>query len=913
MASTDDPEVYGPSAESSVVARLPPSSGCKSGHRKRQESNALPQPFYLYSKQKKHIIGAIGVIACRESLDPGNVSWVIGQGVRLQAPFPVSAQDVQYMSGIFKLATAADARLRQSTVAPGGSLHHHFLNYGVRRWRAWLCDDKQAEHIMSLCGDLPATFTTKRALLRMVGVVPDLVVPPSEPMPLSHRLLPGPIGTEGGVTGCSQDPALQVHSGTSSEVVGFARSRLQSMGAGPARGNIAHQYGPDTLLDYLQLSRSLKSPHNMRDALADAAGILLGGGSGLLQTELRDGGIAVPSPDVLRMSKLRLDMMSMMFERRLFLKLEYRRYLYTDSSPQLGFNFLCCREDRIGIPRADNLGAEFRAGYDININYESRLLPISVLGKGYAGVTKKALNCANIYLMESGSEAAFHGLRGEVRGAVADQGTEKGIVDEPLAILTGMAVTHAPKDVQSFLFPKALGIHGHLHILYNALEEAVMSLESAHIFMEQLRSLERFLSNRELRAKFQASCLAEADCKSRFNHYPTVHVEWRWEFLSKALDDLGPLFPLMQQHFDLAKILQSDAGVLHRNDVDEVNKVLQSETFLAYAEMLRVHGKAVEHSAKGLETCWCHSDIDSAPLTRKRKLQALKTRAGLEKCCWKGKRGPWWVACGLDDMLRTIMHCNSDRLQDLLSRVPGNKRADIVEEQALLRQLLHEQLSQKMAFWKVIPWRALGVFHSPCGGQLSKSKEILSQCRDQYDKAIADGLSEQQHRVSHLLFKAGTGCRDELDDFLGNGQRLIDYPTAYAALQEYALAPLVERSIEAVHAVIKRIGKGVTNTTPPFIAAALRENQNLKLLRNNADFRPMCRELWSSRTLLQTLLCTRYSAEQLRDKNYTEKVKYVYQCAAENMHEDTTLARFHREHWRTATEHKRPKLSLIHI
>ena len=73
----------------------------------------------------------------------------------------------------------------------------------------------------------------------------------------------------------------------------------------------------------------------------------------------------------------------------------------------------------------------------------------------------------------------------------------------------------------------------------------------------------------------------------------------------------------------------------------------------------------------------------------------------------------------------------------------------------------------------------------------------------------------------------------------------------------------------------------------------------------------MCRELWSSRSLLANLVCLRYSAEELQDKSYLQKVRVVYQCASENMHEDTSLARLYREHWRTATEQKRAKLPIV--
>ena len=59
--------------------------------------------------------------------------------------------------------------------------------------------------------------------------------------------------------------------------------------------------------------------------------------------------------------------------------------------------FLCVREDRVGIPRDENVGALFRAKYDLNQNFESRIMPLSTLGLGHAGLANKALVVANLF------------------------------------------------------------------------------------------------------------------------------------------------------------------------------------------------------------------------------------------------------------------------------------------------------------------------------------------------------------------------------------------------------------------------------------------------------------------------------------------------------------------------------------
>ena len=68
--------------------------------------------------------------------------------------------------------------------------------------------------------------------------------------------------------------------------------------------------------------------------------------------------------------------------------------------------------------------------------------------------------------MESADEAAFHKKRCEVRGGTTDQGTEAGIGNNTVRILTSMSTKYV-----DFMYPRMLPMAGHLHMLYNALEE----------------------------------------------------------------------------------------------------------------------------------------------------------------------------------------------------------------------------------------------------------------------------------------------------------------------------------------------------------------------------------------------------------------------------------------------------------
>ena len=122
------------------------------------------------------------------------------------------------------------------------------------------------------------------------------------------------------------------------------------------------------------------------------------------------------------MSRVRLDVMAILYERMLAKSFRFTRYILMDSSPQRGYNFLCVREDRVAIPVDQLLSPEMRANFDINSGFQTRLCPLSTLGVGNAGLVKKGLSVINIPLMESDSKPAFNTVRGEYRGGTADHG-----------------------------------------------------------------------------------------------------------------------------------------------------------------------------------------------------------------------------------------------------------------------------------------------------------------------------------------------------------------------------------------------------------------------------------------------------------------------------------------------------------
>ena len=190
--------------------------------------------------------------------------------------------------------------------------------------------------------------------------------------------------------------------------------------------------------------------------------------------------------------------------------------------------------------------------------------------------------------MEGEEEEDFHTIRNEVFGSTMDSGTENDVGNDTVGIIARFAGLFNPEDPQSFMYPKLLHMLGHLHLLFNALETSVKKLEMAAKFFNALRAIESFLSNRQLRRKFQVSCLSTAPpgVSQKFDGYGTVHIDWRCEFLSLALDKLVPLFELLRTSWDEDAVAQGESGDLKRTVIKEMTNAVRMHNFLVFAEML---------------------------------------------------------------------------------------------------------------------------------------------------------------------------------------------------------------------------------------------------------------------------------------------------------------------------------------
>jgi hypothetical protein len=861
---------------------------------RRQQQRSLPKIFLVYNMVDCKIVCAVVLATCSVVAGRDNASWCVARVAMLQQAVPVPRERTAYVSNVFSLLADFELEIRGSAAVAGGTLNHHFADYAALSWKVLSLSSDMCDRLVGFDGDA-IYIETPRFYCVAIGVEPAPALPHLQPPIALDDAFDLSVGVDSNFVAAAASPLAP-------SAQGDVRARLLGLHTVNTSGTVDRRYTPQAILSSLQLARRLKPSAQLGESLSHAADLFFGADSEL-GTDLRNGAVPMPSVDLLRMARVRLDLMSILWERRLSGLFRYARYIMIDSSPQLGFNFLCMREDRIAIPRDAFISPEYRASFDINAGFETRICPISTLGLGNAGAVKKGLNTAGVYLMESTAMVQFHDKRCEVKGSTMDSGTEKVVGDDPVQVLPKCQNLYSPEDRMSYMYPNNLHLCGHLHVLFNALETAVKGLDLASRFMDCMLILQTFMSNKQLRRKFQTSCLGVGHPdRSRFDAYSTVHIDWRWEFLSRALDTLVPLYETLQRFFDKAKMLTGETGMLTISVVASLAQVLATPNIVEFGEMLRVVGKVLEKCAHKLEGCWCHADLWMSKGSFRKRTRALVNATGRATCVWKGRMGAWFAVVGRQLLLDDIMGATSERLEQMFSAMDARMRGVLLASLSQLRLQLVEEFREKLSFWSHVPYKALGIFYCCCGGTVEVSKRILKECIDEYTNALANNLGSKLHRVAHLIFGVGTICRRQLDAFLVGTLGLASFATAFVTLQEYALCSLVERRIEVVHAWIKKLGSQCTYVLPPYMCALLRQDWNLDRLLQNAHFHSFCIIQWRSRDLVDAVLALRYSRAELRAKGKAAKIKMVYQCSLSEEYESVAVARSLQKQWLVQTQ-----------
>ena len=443
-----------------------------SGHEKRRKKAELPKVFFIYDMGIKVIVGAAVFLKCVESATSASVDWHIARPVSLLAPFQLTKEMSTYKNRVFNMVGPWELEVRMKPARAGGTLNGHFIDFAHVSWKVFCFRSADCNKLFG-----PTATLDTVTILQSENTIPRVAGLTAEPAPVAEaRHDDGDAGEEYDVPWAPYEPPGPVAGGDNvdpeaDEIRNLVKRNLTNMST-LSGGAVTHRFTPAAIVGSLKLASSLRPGATLENALADASCILFGSGNAV-ERDILNKKFYLPSIASLRVARLKLDLFSIMYERRLFLRWDPVFYFMCDSSPQLGSDFLCMIESRILVPAAHSYDIALRAKLNLHAAFEERLAPLSTLGMGRAGLTKKSDNTFNFTLMETGTVELMNRKRMAFRGAATDQGTEKDIGDTFISILPQFRNTYANNDPDIWFYPKLLEMPDHLHVIYNSLERHV--------------------------------------------------------------------------------------------------------------------------------------------------------------------------------------------------------------------------------------------------------------------------------------------------------------------------------------------------------------------------------------------------------------------------------------------------------
>ena len=268
-----------------------------------------------------------------------------------------------------------------------------------------------------------------------------------------------------------------------------------------------------------------------------------------------------------------------------------------------------------------------------------------------------------------------------------------------------------------------------MHVVFNALEASLKCLPWWESFEKQLKAVNKFLANRELRDRFVGKCLQHAPkaLKAKFKNSSQSIIDRRWESVEGVVGPLTAVYDDLVSNFDLTTVQASD---MHNQVVQETAKAFQDSEFALRLEIVRVHATAVGKVAGWLEGCPCHPVLSRPELRKRRRAMRhskLASEGSTTPCPWRGRRCVELAQGHLDAILEEVKHASSTRLQVLVTRANATSRTNTVICLHAAQIAWVEEIDSKLRLHNRLPHLMAGAFHGPGSKSLFVAKEVARQ------------------------------------------------------------------------------------------------------------------------------------------------------------------------------------------
>ena len=286
--------------------------------------------------------------------------------------------------------------------------------------------------------------------------------------------------------------------------------------------------------------------------------------------------LVFPSAETVRLSIIKIDMMHMLFTRRLFTQpVRVARYIMPDSSPQGKYDYFCCKEEVMIRPANASVERENFSPWG-GFEWQRRSMVPTTIGRGEGNVATKLSRIAHSAVLEAG-EKHLYDWRIQTKGFLSDQGTERGIRAAPFgdkdeisevmsAVKEHRLPSFDPRAVKVVFLMFALQQSGLMHVYYNALEEAIAKVECWKEYLTLLAAFVKILGDASYKERLLEKSFAAAPASTRrlLHAFAGTIVDWRWEHLEELLEQVIDLIEPMRTYFRPEDAPSGDASPPHQ-------------------------------------------------------------------------------------------------------------------------------------------------------------------------------------------------------------------------------------------------------------------------------------------------------------------------------------------------------------
>ena len=336
-----------------------------------------------------------------------------------------------------------------------------------------------------------------------------------------------------------------------------------------------------------------------------------------------------PNFESIRLYVIKLDLLHSLSRRRIYVgNCRLAAFMSADSSPQGNYDFLALTEELmkrscVALPDPFDPFAGFQ--------YERRSKPMTTIARKQGTVAGKLFNMIHSTTIECGTDN-LRRARDIVKGYCRDQGAgERGVAKAPVGDsieirnkLAGVKAGHlsfAEVSSATAFWPNAFEHSDMCHILQNAIQECLTAEPDWKIYEPLMKAACKILGDKSYKEIVLHECFGGADPASRHrvHRFSAEHVDWRWEYLEDASEQISDVWEDFRSKFRAQYF--TDNATLTRKVLEGINL----EWFPLFTEFVRVFTRSVGSEMRKCEGCYCHEQIKvDEPTAAKRRRAMLE-------------------------------------------------------------------------------------------------------------------------------------------------------------------------------------------------------------------------------------------------------------------------------------------------